>query len=273
LRYCIYHAADLDGKCSGAVTKSYYPDCKMIGIDYNQKLELSQFNKEDEVYMVDFSLPHPQMIELSNRCKLVWIDHHVTSLDIDLSKFNGLALISDQKSAACEITWRYFYGEPLPRAIKLLGRYDVWDHKDPLVLPFQYGMRSFQNNPGDKIWRDVFSDTSIREIVDRGQAILNYIEEENLILCNHTFELEFENLTFIALNNCLGNSKVFDSLADRYHHKMIFRFNGDLWTFSIYSTSVDMSHIAKKYGGGGHAGAAGFSSKIFRLERGKLYVT
>ena len=35
-----------------------------------------------------------------------------------------------------------------PLAIRLLGRYDMWDHKDPKVLDFQYGLRGFDLDPG-----------------------------------------------------------------------------------------------------------------------------
>ena len=41
---------------------------------------------------------------------------------------------------------------------------------------------------------------------------------------------------------------------------MPFVFDGSKWTVSIYSTNknIDCSELAKKYGGGGHKGAAGF---------------
>lgn len=54
---------------------------------------------------------------------------------------------------------------------------------------------------------------------------------------------------------------------------MPFSFNGrnGTWTYSMYSKIVDVSNIAKKYGGGGHRGAAGFNldKLIFEKERRK----
>jgi nanoRNase/pAp phosphatase (c-di-AMP/oligoRNAs hydrolase) len=43
----------------------------------------------------------------------------------------------------------------------------------------------------------------------------------------------------------------------QYYH------NGDVFTISLYSKKggVDVSAICKSFGGGGHAGAAGFTSK------------
>jgi nanoRNase/pAp phosphatase (c-di-AMP/oligoRNAs hydrolase) len=42
---------------------------------------------------------------------------------------------------------------------------------------------------------------------------------------------------------------------------MPFSFDGDEWIISLYSRNIDVSEIAKKYGGGGHKGAAGFHCK------------
>jgi nanoRNase/pAp phosphatase (c-di-AMP/oligoRNAs hydrolase) len=46
---------------------------------------------------------------------------------------------------------------------------------------------------------------------------------------------------------------------------MVFSFNGTMWNVSLYQNTLtespDLSVIAKKYGGGGHAGACGFMVK------------
>lgn len=54
-------------------------------------------------------------------------------------------------------------------------------------------------------------------------------------------------------------SEYFKSLPDgKYDAFIAFAFNGKEWIVSMYSASVDVSAICKKYGGGGHKGAAGF---------------
>lgn len=276
--YCIYHSADLDGVCSGSIVKYALPSTTLIGIDYGQKLDLLQFHKEDEVYMVDFSLPHPQMIELSNRCKLAWIDHHKSSLKIDLSKFTGLALISNLTKAACELTWEYFFDQPLPEAVELLGRYDVWDHSNEFVLPFQYGMRSIDTEVGSSFWASLFQDdvsskSEIDAIIERGNVVLDYINIQNERLCKTSaFEVKFEGLPFVALNSPGVSSTTFKSLEEYYDNFIGFSYDGEKWRFSLRSTVNDMSALAEKYGGGGHPGAAGFAASSISFERGKLYV-
>jgi len=47
----------------------------------------------------------------------------------------------------------------------------------------------------------------------------------------------------------------------------VLKQNGT-WTYSMYSKTVDVSNIAKKYGGGGHKGAAGFNMDKMGFEKG-----
>jgi nanoRNase/pAp phosphatase (c-di-AMP/oligoRNAs hydrolase) len=62
----------------------------------------------------------------------------------------------------------------------------------------------------------------------------------------------------VNLGHC--NSDYFKSLPEgKYDILMPFVFNGEQFIISLYSKTVDVSEIAKKYGGGGHKGAAGFT--------------
>lgn len=65
------------------------------------------------------------------------------------------------------------------------------------------------------------------------------------------------------MNVGLAGSDWFNSVDDSsYDILMPFSYNGryKTWSYSMYSKTVDVSVIAKKYGGGGHMGAAGFNS-------------
>lgn len=76
------------------------------------------------------------------------------------------------------------------------------------------------------------------------------------------FETEISGHKAFAMN--LGNcsSEFFKSLPEEAYDIFIaFCFDGKVWTASLYSKTVDVSEIAKKYGGGGHMGAAGFVTK------------
>ena len=78
---CFYHRADLDGRCSGAIVKAHFPECRMIGMDYGEEMPWTEIYPNEEVYLVDFSLqPFEKMIRLQKLAQLIWIDHHKSAI-------------------------------------------------------------------------------------------------------------------------------------------------------------------------------------------------
>ena len=54
--------------------------------------------------------------------------------------------------------------------------------------------------------------------------------------------------------------------ADDYDLLISFSFDGVMWNYLLRSTRIDCANLAEMFGGGGHKGAAGFSSNKFELE-------
>jgi oligoribonuclease NrnB/cAMP/cGMP phosphodiesterase (DHH superfamily) len=273
---CFYHKTDLDGHCSGAIVKHKYPDCEMYGVDYSDSLldmvNADQVNmiENEVVYMVDFSFSNiKDMIWLNDLCDFHWIDHHKSAIE----KMDGLTCRGKREigKAGCELTWEYVHPETkIPFAVKLLGRYDVWDHKDELVLPFQYGFRMFENTlPESPVWKLFLAADSemsmhdIEGVTQSGNTILAYQKKQDEIYAKGmSFEVNFEGLRAIAVNKAFCNSKIFDSVYKPENHDImiIFGIKKREYKVSLYSLkeNIDVSVIAQKFGGGGHKGAAGF---------------
>lgn len=269
---CLYHKADLDGLCSGALVKLYEKDCQMVGIDYGEKYDFPDPNTVSKIYLVDFSFqPIEKMQELADhigRDKVVWIDHHKSAIEeAQRTGLNTLPGVREIGKAGCELTWEHLYGGPMPEAVALLGRYDVWDLQNPDVLPFQYGMRSKIQGVNDPIWtslldHDCEAFTATKKILDQGRSILEYVKLDNeKYLASCGFESQLEGHTAIVLNR-LASSQAFEGSYDPAKHDMMIAFvrKNAAWRVSLFSTKpeVDCSAIAKKHGGGGHKGAAGF---------------
>lgn len=291
---CFYHSADLDGHCSGAIVKYFYPECEMFPINYGQDFPWEKIQKNDWVYMVDFSLqPFDEMIKLNNLCNLVWIDHHATAIEDCRKSGVGFKGITGVGLGACALTWEYFALRvlfpdkhiELPWAVKLLAEYDVWNHEDNWTLPFQYGLRLKSTWPDEKlIWYDLFTGgvDACRPYVEAGRTILEYEVQTNAKFCKaYAFETEFNwghkecpneypthSFKAICVNKGFTNSKVFDSVWDASKYDLMVTFcrlplPKHQWTVSIYSdkADIDCGDIAKAFGGGGHKGAAGFQCK------------
>lgn len=276
MRHIFFHSADLDGHCSGAIAKFRFPYAELHGINYGEEFPWDQIDVEnDTVIMVDFCLqPFSEMIKLYIKFgdRFIWIDHHISAIK-DSKDHNHDQLIQGNRQndkAACELTWEHFFPErELPEVVRLLGRYDVWDHTDTNVLPFQMGFRLENTWPDNQdVWQNYFhkeSDELIKDTINDGKLILKYQKQENKKYAKScAFEVKFEGYRAICINKMLTNSQLFDSIYDQNVHDIMITFglrkNG-LWTMSFYSTKedVDCSVIAKKFGGGGHKGAAGAS--------------
>jgi uncharacterized protein len=265
---CFYHSADLDGLCSGAIVKHFIPNCQMLGIDYGEIFPWDNININDEILMVDFALqPFNLMHQLKTKCKyLLWIDHHISAMENHNKKPLPNVFLSEN-FAACQLTWKNFSKDPIPQSIQLIGSYDIWDHKDPLVLPYQYGLRSIIDTIDSPFFEEVLKcpiDHCIK-ISEIGEKIITYTTQENKKTMKRSFELYFENFRFICINNTFTSSSQFNSIWDpnKYDGMLVFFFANNLWNVHLYSTKkdVDLSLIAVKYGGGGHRGACGFQAQ------------
>lgn len=188
--------------------------------EFRAKILTALVRKEEKrtVYMVDFSLPIEDMERLAEISNLIWIDHHRTAID---AFENGMPCVGNWLArtdfAACELTWFFFAShenadlsrgswesftfnpEISPEAVRLLGRYDVWDKDNPewesKILPFQYGCRSLDNiyDPTSFDWRFMFDvqcpDTKplvamfVDNIIEVGAGILRYQAEVNRRAC------------------------------------------------------------------------------------------
>lgn len=290
-----FHSADLDGQCSAAILRRFFPEAQLIGINYGQPFPWDDIDPNEPVWMVDFSLqPFEDMIRLANLATLIWIDHHKTAIDESLSRHINLAIpgLRADGVAACELVWKYIQNtvmrdkkekEALPFAVYLLGSYDVWRNKDEAfwsdeVLPFQYGMRMEDTHPeNDDLWSVLLRDINgeedtveteetafeIAQICGTGERIIEYIKQSDakyMRAAAHTVMLD--GLKCLAINRLLANSLVFESMWDpnKYDAMLAYGFRGKQWTVSLYSDrdDIDVGDVAKRRGGGGHKGAAGF---------------
>ena len=105
-------------------------------------------------------------------------------------------------------------------------------------------------------------DTDISKYLEQGRICIKY--RDNVCsdyVKSYGFECEFENYKCFALGLYMFGSEAFGELMNKYDICISFEFTGKKWIISLYSKTVDVSLIAKMYGGGGHTGASGFVYK------------
>lgn len=192
--------------------------------------------------------------------------------------------------SACELCWEFFApGAPLPEAVRLLGRYDVWDEKNPewaRIEAFQFGLRTQYGiyDPENQMWPRLLEPFHAHEALAEhifvcGNTILSYRDQEAKALCadgcreETIYTQDFVPVRadggairphrLVCLNTLQRGSWLFKSVWDPEKHDMMCaygRLKDGRWRVSLYSTKpeVDCGSIAKSLGGGGHKGASGF---------------
>ncbi len=271
---CFYHSADLDGKMSAAIVKKKYPNCELYPINYGEQIPWDLIHENLNIIIVDFCFqPHELMIKIKEKCKnMIWIDHHRSAINsLTDEQFDG---IRDITYAGCELAWKYFFDDNIPLPIKLLGRYDVWDHSNESfweneILPFQYGIRLHCNTPEDLLkYLDLYNKCGsqlINDVIREGQICLKYQNLQNKEYAKrYAYFVNWQGYCCCCINIGMSNSTIFDSITDLYDIMVVYcNTNSKSYTISLYSKSssgIDVSSIASKYGGGGHANAAGFQT-------------
>ena len=279
----IFSHNDGDGYGSGAIALMKYPDAECISINYGMK-PVDDFPIPEDgstVIIVDFSFDMKTMVDWNNRYDLIHIDHHKSAIDREneciakgtlmRNSIKGIRKSSsgiDPKNAfaAINLTWTYFFtGHTIPRALYLLDRYDIWDHSDPDVVPFQYGFNSYKDNkPQNKeFWDELLHNPSfVTKLINEGKAIERYVDSNNARLCKRgSKRFLFEGVNFIGISSSgYSGSKIFDSVKERdFEAMMTINYTGKDWGISMYqeNKTTDVSKIAIKYLGGGHTGASG----------------
>lgn len=286
----VTHSADFDGKCSQHIIKKYltskYPDAGIVwlSVDYGMDISDVDLTPNTTLILADFSFPPERMAEIYNKVgRFIWIDHHISAINNSIDhRYDYYEGIRDTNYAACELCWKYFYGDtPMPTLVTKLGRYDVMDRSEPQIFEFQFGLQYLIDNCStsklrldeNSLWYLLLTDYPSPEkysvlsmIVEYGQPLYMYDRARNRATAEKcAYVTEFEGLRVIAHNNRTAFTTFFDDVYDENKHDAMLKYGYDhtskKWTCSLYSTKdeVDCSVVAKKYGGGGHPGAAGFT--------------
>lgn len=220
-----------------------------------------------EIYMIDFCYPAEvlKVLKEKNR-RIIILDHHKSAARDILEADEYLF---DVEHSGAVIAWKYFFGEK--KKIPLLLRYvednDLWSFKLKKsretfaaisVLPFDFKVwekvvSSFENN---KSYRKKF--------VSYGENIVHYQEVLISRFISRISLVRFEGYIVFALNSSFLVSELGNRLAlQKPPFSIIWAVSGNRVNVSLRSVGgFDVSVLAKKYGGGGHPQAAGFSFEL-----------
>lgn len=257
----IYHGECVDGFSAAWVAWKKFGDSADYAPAHHQESLFESF-KEKEVYVLDFSFPKEVMVSLveSGR-KVVVIDHHKSAEET--VKMAHEYLYKMENSGAV-LAWQYFFPErPVPWLLRYIEDRDIWK----LELPdtFSMGLMLDTFNKDFATWsrlaEELEDKTTRKQYIEKGKLIGKY---ELKIIEDITFDKEivkFEGYETYAVNapHFFASQIGYALYKEKPPIAIMWHWSGGRISVSLRSDgSVDVSEIAKKFGGGGHKGAAGF---------------
>lgn len=289
---CYYHN-DADGKCSARLVYLFAHNRSeniedYVMVNYPDTVDVSKISEGEAVYIVDYSIPVEDMIKLREKTSnIFWIDHHKSAIEKyhEYLETHFIGGIRDTSVAASMLCWLFFnkwsveqYHEQgmkkfmrIPDYVAYIADYDAWHFefgKDSLAFVAAFNSRIF-DSPKATDWDMLKHDPFSLNYVSEGYTILRHISKWSANYAKNGFYAEMNNYLVFAMNIANVNSTYFDSIVDpNVAFFVAFAYVntpvGERCRVSVYQnqhyngTAVDLSEIAKRHGGGGHPGAAGF---------------
>jgi hypothetical protein len=296
----IYHRADFDGIFCREIANKFLPNTTLIGWDYGDPTpEVPQDATLYMLDIsVEGLMSHPNLVWIDHHRSAMEKYDQPGKSTISGYRIDGVAAcrLAWQWFTLAAKSWkegdgakpanpdRGFYVLPSdvqfknrevhePLAVRLAGEYDIWDKRDPDAELFQHGLRS---EPLDDVdWSVLLSDSAwhpggyniVIRLLGNGKVLQYAKTQENAsIIKDIGFTFIFEGLVFLACNHARYNSFLFTAGLRPEHDACFgFKWTGKDWSVSLYHAPGkehhDLSLIAVKYNGGGHAGACGYRTK------------
>ena len=277
---CIYHGNCADGFASAWVVRKAYgmrPDhIDFVAGVYGQPPP--PVGMWDDVVLVDFSYKRAVLEDLATRARtLTIIDHHKTAAE-DLAGLGSERRICtrfDMEHSAAILTWQYYFGDkPPPELLLHIEDRDLWRFALAGTREIQANVFSY---PYDfAVWDELMT-RPVSDLLAEGRAIerkhfkdvheLIGVTTRRMVIGGHNVPIA--NLPYTLVSDAAHALCKNEPFAGCYWDTPRGR------VFGLRSTDdgLDVSEIAKQYGGGGHRNASGFTVAYDKAQEFEVRVT
>lgn len=279
-----YHGGCFDGFGSAYIIWSYfkknmskefadnlkYIGCKFLNpIDTLNETILSTASNNN-IIMCDFSYRLSELLKIIVLSKtFLIIDHHKTA-QTDLSYIYPELKIFDMKKSGVGITWEYFYdnSQSIPKFLDHIQDRDIWANQ--LANTNEFVTYFYQQEMNFDLWDTYLQPENVDSAIAKGSA---WIEYQNIMIdrimrkASYIIqEIDGEPRIVVYSNSTDLKSDIGNKLFNKIpiaDFSVVWDY--DIWknqtVISLRSTNdrLDVSVIAKKFGGGGHRNASGLA--------------
>jgi oligoribonuclease NrnB/cAMP/cGMP phosphodiesterase (DHH superfamily) len=252
----LYHKNCADGFCAAYMCWLKFKDkAEYIAVQYGE--DPPDVTGHD-VMVVDFSYKREVLEGMRSVAKsLIVLDHHKTAH----AELVGLPYcIFNMDKSGARLTQEYLFG---PEDDNFLVDYtedrDLWRWKLPYSREVSAAIASW---PFDF---DVWHKFNYNDLRSEGAAILRYQDTVIRKHCESPKKVHIQGHLVPIVNATTVISEIGNVLCQGHPFSASWFYVDGKYVYSLRSAEdgIDVSEIAKVYGGGGHKHAAGFSSKTF----------
>jgi len=277
---CIYHANCMDGFAAAwVVNQAIYAKgndlCFYPGVYGEAPPDVAGMG----VILVDFSYKRDVLLKMAEGASSIRIiDHHesaqeaLAGIENEEGDYCPIEVHFDMAKSGALMTWEYYFApKKVPRLIEHISDRDLWKFELPYTREIVAAVFSY---PYDFAVYSELMSMPVMDLVAAGEAIERKHHKdinELLAICRREMFIGGTLVPIASLPYTLSSdaghimSKGSSSFAACYWDTPTQR------VFSLRSdkeVGMNVQKIAQKYGGGGHANAAGFSvPRIHELAR------
>lgn len=218
-----------------------------------------------KLYFVDFCYPQEIMdVIVKEAASVTVLDHHLGNRNVVESMPE---YVFDEKRSGATIAWAYFHPDaPVPMLLKYVEDGDLYTFKIPdsrAAIAYLYA-QPFNFDTWDALSARLENAPEHAALIARGKIYAEHFAILVEQISNKATLVSFEGFEcYLATAADMFASDVGNRLATiKPPLGIIVNFHGDVMNVSLRSDpSVDVSAIARKYGGNGHPQASAFRLK------------
>lgn len=263
----IYHGGCDDGFASAVILHKYFKgEVDLYPGIYQQPPP----NCEGRwVIMADFSYKRSVMEKLiPTTSKFFWYDHHKSAIE-DMAGYKwrhqDVTILDMERSGSGIVADAY---RLRTKPISYIEDRDLWRFRFEQTRRFSAALRSY--NQDMNTWHRILfemGDDALGSFLDEGDGILRYHDKLVNDIASKAYPISFDLNAETSVDGRCANapyafaSDVANQLAQNAVFGCCWYTDGNRTFYSLRSKDggIDVSEIAKVFGGGGHKHAAGFA--------------
>lgn len=260
----LYHGGCPDGFGSAyAAWKKFGDTAEYIPVKHGRPAPEGLAGRK--LYFIDFCYPKEIMeVFIRDAASVTVLDHHLGNRDVVESMPE---YVFDEKRSGATIAWGYFHPDvPVPTLLKYVEDGDLYLFKLPdsrAAIAYMYA-QPFHFDTWDALSAKLEDDTERATLIERGKIYAEHFAILVEQISNKAVSVSFEGFEcYLASAVDMFASDVGNRLVQlKPPLGIVVNLHGDVLNVSLRSDpSVDVSAIARKYGGNGHPQASAFRLK------------